>query len=45
MEECEETYCHNHDVIVIAAKISNGRVLRVMVNNGSAINIIFLGAF
>ncbi|XP_031250980.1 uncharacterized protein LOC116108879 [Pistacia vera] len=44
-EECEESLCHNHDAIVIAARIDNTRMLRVMVDNGSATNIIFLGAF
>ncbi|XP_031252172.1 uncharacterized protein LOC116110080 [Pistacia vera] len=44
-EECEESPRHNHDAIVIATRIGNARVLRVMVYNSNAVNIIFLGAF
>ncbi|XP_031250888.1 uncharacterized protein LOC116108801 [Pistacia vera] len=41
-EECDQSPRHNHDAIIITARIDNARIVRVMVDNGSATNIIFL---
>lgn len=44
-KECEQCPNPTHDDLVIVAKIDNITVFRVMIDNGSAVNIIYLDVF